>query len=47
MTHRRVESDALRLWSILDNPVFDSPMRPETGFIDDAILVAKEDDDVI
>ena len=41
VTHRRVKSDAVRLWSILGNPVFDSPMHHDRGFIEDAILVAK------
>ena len=39
--HRKVKSDAMRLWARLDNPVYDSPINPEEGFSEEAILVAK------
>ena len=39
--HRQVKADAMRLWPILDNHVYYSPIHPENGFIEEAILVSK------
>ena len=39
--HREVKSDAMRLWSRLGNPVYDSTFNPEDGFSEEAVLVAK------
>ena len=44
--HRRVKSDALRLWSMLGNPVFDSQCARKADSAKMPYWLRKEDDDV-
>ena len=40
-THREIKSEALELWKLLENPVFDSPLNHESNFSDAAVQLAK------
>ena len=39
--HRKVREHAVELWGLLDNPVFDGPLDPESAFSKEAILQDK------
>ena len=39
--HDRIKLQAADLWKRLDNPAFDSPLGPESGFAAEAIAIAK------
>ena len=39
--HDRVNDEALALWARLDDPVYDSPAIPESGFPTSAVEIAK------
>ena len=39
--HRAVKMEALNLWRVLDNPVYDSPIDPEAAFSVEAVRIAK------
>ena len=39
--HQKVKQDAIRLWGLVDHPVYDSSRNPELGFSAEAVAVAK------
>ena len=39
--HQKVKQDAVRLWELIDNPVYDAALDPEREFSAEAIAVAK------